>query len=249
MNHEEAKRWLSGFHEGDDADEREIAEALALLEKDVELQKWWAREQMFDSWVSKKLDESPVPSSLRPKILNRNPNKNLESFHTPISIWSVMAVAAVILLLVGFAMALRPEPQVTFGDVMKAGMGVVSRDDFKPEHFTPDLSEIRQWIQARGGMATFRVQSGLQQGGTIGCRVIKVRGVKVSIICFHSPDQKGALHLIVFDRAKLIGTPPVSALTSQNGNWSSAYWADENHGYVLVTNLGMDAIQAALKNS
>jgi|GEM_PF-6926532 len=245
MNREEAKQWLSGFHKGDPDDEPKITAALTLLEKDEKLQEWWNREQEFDSWVSQKLDESYAPSALRYRILNQNQNTS----RIPGFALRVLAVAATLFLFVGLVMIFRPGPRVTYAEVMQAGLGIVSQKDFQPDHITPDMSNIRQWIQARGGTSAFQVLTGLKKGEPIGCKIIQVRGVMVSIVCFHSPDHKGALHLIIFDRTKLLGTPPIGASITQKGKWTSAFWADNQYSYILVTDLGMNAIQSALKNS
>ena len=94
---------------GQDANDPQFAEALALAKADPELSAWFARQQKFDAQVSREIKSLPVPPKLKDKILAlENPRRqkivelpapawwrNLFSFSSPVS-WA-MAAGIVIL--------------------------------------------------------------------------------------------------------------------------------------------------------
>ena len=108
MNRDRAKQILALHRPGIDEPDAEVAEALALLRQDEDLQRWLTAHQSAQTTVQKSLRAMTVPAGLKEQIISERP------WHSrPARTRHVLVVASVMLLLglAGFWWMQRPPPE------------------------------------------------------------------------------------------------------------------------------------------
>ena len=76
----------------------------------------------------------------------------------------------------------------------------------------------------------------LQQGPSIGCRVLDWHGHKVTLVCFRTgSDGQQVAHLMVMDAREVRGGPGTAPQLATSGPWTTASWSDAAHVYLLAS--------------
>jgi hypothetical protein len=103
------------------------------------------------------------------------------------------------------------------------------------DHLSPNLVEVRQWLQDRNAPSDFMVPAGLEGTPSIGCRKFSWNGRSISLVCFKI-DNVGTVHLFVMNRSNLrhvpAGANPEFAVS--NGGVATASWSNDQRVYVLA---------------
>src|SRR5947207_357824 len=74
MNRETAKHILQSRRpSGQDDQDPQIAEALALAESDPELKQWFEDQHAFDAALAQHMQSTPLPADLKQKVLATRP--------------------------------------------------------------------------------------------------------------------------------------------------------------------------------
>ena len=241
MNRARAKEILAGYRPGKDlATDPELAPALALLEEDATLARWFEREQALDDALRRKLHEIPVPVGLQARILASRPKRVTRTgwWWNP----SVLSAAAALLLVIGVsAVWLAPWHPRTWSDyqaqVLKDVTGPYTLDITTRSH-----DQVRRRMAAAGYPSDYRVPPGLQGYPLEGGLKLRWGGHKVSVVCFGSDEErKPDVWLIVSRRTPIPGAPagatPEFAVI---GKSRVARWADDGHVYIVATQDGPD---------
>ena len=245
MNRKEAKLILQSYrHCGQDAGDPQFAEALVLAQSDVELAAWFADQQKFDAFASRKLKSVDVPPDLKSKILageNSQQQKAIELpalawlqnlFHSPVS-WA-MAAAIVIL----FSLAIfwkQPESAARFADYSVQMVSAAVNDTNHVDVENSDMKQVVAWLGEHHGENKFVLPVALNgANGLVGCRVLDWHGQKVSMLCY-GLNGVGHVDLFiaeakVFPDAPLVDQPQFAS----GGGIPTASWSHDGMVYLMV---------------
>ena len=233
MNREEAKFILRAYRvDGQDAHDPQFREALAMLNHDRELARWFAREQALDSRIAARFRSFPVPSELKSQLLAAR-----KLAPPPRRWWMPAWISAAAVVALGTAL----------GTLWLTTMGSRRFDQFRNamaqaalerEHHVSvmnlDLAKARQWLAEHGGRLEFPLPAGLRDQPKVGCRIVEWRGCKVSLLCF---QLNGGKHVDLFVIAETdlpgllrLSTPQFAT----QGDLTTASWRQEGYLYVMA---------------
>ena len=240
MNRNEAKNILLPYRHGTaDADDPQIAEALALAERDQELKDWLVNHCARQFVLREKFRQITAPAGLKEQIISEQPVNERMIFRP--SKTALMAVAALVLLtaLVSFLFSPRDHDD-TLAIYQNQMVGVALRG-YPMDLNATDAGQIRDYFAQKHAPADFVLPEKLKQTALVGCAVEGWQGVKVSMICFHTdrssvPDGESDLWLFVVDRASVRGAPAGdSPQLGRVNRLITATWAQGDKLYLLGT--------------
>lgn len=241
MNRARAREILAGYRPGHDlAQDPQVAAALALLEQDPELARWFAHEQALDTALRHRLQEIPIPSGLEARILANRPTRRAR----PIRWWNatLLPAAATLLLVIGVSAAwFASRGSATWVDYQTRMVGAVTAP-YTLDIETRSHDQVRQRMAAAGFPSRYRVPPGLVDYPLEGGLKLRWRDRKVSVACFGSDEEhKPDVWLIVSRRTSLSGAPVTSTPEFGTiGRIRIARWADPDHFYLVATQDGPD---------
>jgi hypothetical protein len=230
---------LAGYRPHKDAaTDPEIAPALALLEQDAELARWFEREQALDAALQRKLQEIPIPVELQARILASRPKRlaRPDRWREP----SLLAAAAAVLVVIGIsAIWLAPWKPTTWLGYQARVVAEVT-EPYELDIRTRNHDQVRRSMAAAGYPSDYRVPPGLLEYPLEGGYKLRWRGHKVSVVCFGSDEErKPDVWLIVSSRTALSGAPAGAAPEfGVVGKSRIASWADDGHFYIVATQDG-----------
>lgn len=237
MDNERAKTILSAYH-GDAADAGEplFAEALAQVQCDPELARWFQEECALNERMRAAVQSLRPPAHLRDTLLL---TEKVSRMPAPRAWWTRpawVAAAAALVLLTGLAVfALRPERSPLTLAGVTAEIGRMQREDsISLGAMTNDPEQARRWLKANDGRHNFAIPAGLAGKPSLGCQVLDVRGNKVSLVCFQVGGGE-IVHLLVMDRREFADAPVIGKLMLiQEGELAFASWSDAECTYILA---------------
>ena len=235
MNREEAKILLSTSRsDGSDANDPQVAEALALVARDAELRAWFEAEQAVDKVIAAKLKAVPLPADLLERVRGETQARIADKPPRPSF---AVAMAAGIALL-GFLAVLwfnrmHPSPTDSFA-AYRADMAKFLREFPRLDITTDRLPEVREWLTRQHPLLRVQLPNGLERFPSIGCRTVEWQGRKLALVCFMA--EGNAVHLFVMPRvafpdAPLTSTPVMAKIGGQN----TAGWSNGENLYLVVT--------------
>ena len=234
MKNQEARLILQAYrYGGEDASDPLFAEALEQAKLDPELQKWFAEENALDARIQASLQTAiPVPRELKSNLLA------LRKIIRPVPWWlqpMKLAAAAVVLFVLGLAAFLlltqKPTQLASFRETM-ARYSMQQQGHIAYE--SHDMTEIQQWLQARGMETNFELPAALHNGPSQGCRVVDWNGRKATMLCFIL-DNGEHMDLFVMDRVGLPNLPEGSAPQYAEANGlMTATWVKGDKVYLLT---------------
>jgi hypothetical protein len=230
MNSHEAKRILLRYRpDASDAADPDVAEALALVGRDPELQQWFDTQCAFQRQMRQHLRNLPVPprAIAPPKVLAG-----------PASWWTrrgtlLAAAAAVVAAGIALSFWFTPKTPAHF-DNYRARMARSVLREYQMDIETRDMNTLRQYLDGKGAPADYRVPDALQPMALTGGGVHRWRGKPVSMICF---DQgKGdMIFLFVVDRSGIENPPPARPEIARVSSLVTASWTEGTKAYLLAT--------------
>jgi anti-sigma factor RsiW len=235
----EAKRFLLAYRPGtSDADDAQVAEALAESRRDPRLQEWAIQNAVFQQGMRRTLRGMPVPADLRERILARNKVLTLPWWQRPY----LLAAAAAIALLLGVGWMLlqsaASRPFETFRDRM---VRAVLRQ-YTMDIVTNDMAEVRKFLSARNAPSDYALPAGLAKLPVSGAGVLSWQDRRVTMVCLDSPNQ-GTLFLFVVDRSSVAGAPGVAQEFDQVSRLMTVSWSEGDRTYVLAGNGSRETLQ------
>ncbi len=241
MNRARAKEILAGYRPHQDlATDPEFAAALALLEQDAELARWFEQEQALDAAMRRKLQEVPIPAELQTRILASRPKRltRPDWWREP----ALLSAAAAVLVVVGVsAVWFAPWKPTTWSDYQAKVVGEVT-EPYDLDIKTRSHDQVRQGMAATGYPSDYREPPGLLEYPLEGGFKLHWRGYKASVVCFGSDEErKPDVWLIVSRRTSLSGAPAgATPEFGVIGKSRIASWADDGHFYIVATQDGPD---------
>lgn len=249
MNLNEAKTILLLYRPGTaDAEDPQVAEALALAKQSPELARWLAESTARQTQLRGQFQHIPVPPGLKEQILAEvvAPDRII-----PWSPRRWLAAAAALVLLGGLAALWWPHhPGDDTLDIFQNRMAAIALRAYGMDLTTNQTAPIRAYLAQNHAPAAYTIPAGLQQAGTVGCAVEGWQNAKVSMICFRTgrplrPGQSSDLWLFVVDRSTVKGSPapgePPRIIAINR--LTAATWAQGDQVYLL----GMEGDAATLR--
>ena len=233
---------------GADANAPAFAEALGQVQRDPGLAHWFAEEQALDERMHIALGALRPPVSLKNSLLLSGKLPRLpvarSAWRQPV--WLAIAASIVLLLGVGY-FGVRPTARPgTLAGVTSEVARMYGESRLSLGSMTSNDDQIRQWLKNHGAPHDFTVPAKLASQQELGCQVIDIGSLKVSLICFQISGRPMA-HLLVIDRSLLADAPVIGqTVYMQDGAVSFASWSDTNRTYILASEVGADDLRKLL---
>jgi hypothetical protein len=249
VNHDEAKNILLLYRHGTtDADDPQIAGALALAERDQELKDWLVKHCARQFVLREHFRRVSAPAGLKEQILSEQAAQEKMIYWRPK--FALAAVAALVLLvtLTPFWFSHRGHDDTLA--IYQNQMAGAALRGYAMDLTTNDPVQIRIYLAQNHAPSDFTWPETLKQEASLaGCAVEGWQGVKVSMICFRTANVsvtggQSNLWLFVVDRAAVRGSPAGTAPQfSKVNRLATATWTQGDKLYLL----GTDGDEQALK--
>lgn len=257
MNREQAKVVLLLYRNEADAEDPQIAEALALAKNDPELAAWFEEHRARQNAFREKFRDIAAPPGLKEQIISEQ-KALARSRSRREKLVLATAVAAIVASLVVIAMFLPRERHITVAAFNHSftnyqnSMVNAALNGYGMNLATNSLDQIHNYLARNQAPADYVLPAPLQQVAATGCAIQGWDGDKVSMICFRTgkplpPNLPGDLWLFVVDRTSVTNAPDSSSPQfSQIGKIAVAAWTQNGKLYLLGTEGDQQTIQKYL---
>ena len=258
MQRDEAKAILELCRPGN-ADDRQdplIAEALGLLETDVELKAWFEEQQALDARIGESLNGIEAPAALKASILAGMRAHALgsegesESDHVPTASpawwrnpWIGLA-AVFALLFVILAVPREGGPtQVASSDSQALQAGVPAMVQFLANEIDSIKSQKRSfakqseqpetlqaYLASSGAPSPATLPAPLRTKPSIGCFTLDYKGIEMGMICF---KEDKVIHLITVRKTDCIGQIADGPGVYETNGQAFKIWIEGEQVYIL----------------
>jgi hypothetical protein len=247
VNANEAKTILLLYRPGTaDAEDPQIAEALALAQRDPELARWFEEHSARQKVLRAKFGQITVPAGLNEQIISEHAAFSKKKSRHKKMIF-VSAVAAIVISL--FVLVSLYFPQSRNGNQAdynmfanyQRQMAYVATSGYAMNFATNDLTQIRAYLAQNSAPSDYALPASLEKTAATGCAIENWGKSKVSMICFRTgrplpPDQAGDLWLFVVDRSAVKGAPDAtSPHIARVYQLITAVWTQGDKLYLLGT--------------
>jgi hypothetical protein len=229
----QAKEVLLLYRPGSrDAEDPEIAEAIALSREDQELGAWFEQHCAFQQAMRTNLRQIEVPEHLKGAILAQP-----KILQPAVASWwrspAVYAAAAAILLL-GIVAGIWPRPSLPaqLAGFQDRIVGTALRD-YPMDLRTKDMGQLREFLARKGAPSDYEVTQGLGKLQLTGGGLLRWQDHPVAMVCFNRGDDQ-MLFLFVVKRSALKDPPPEHPLAGNSHDYATASWSHGDKIYVLA---------------
>jgi hypothetical protein len=247
MNRDEAKIILLLYRpDTTDANDPQIAEALALAKLDPELARWLAEHCARQNVLREKFRQIAAPAGLKEQIISEQAafSKKDSPRQKIVLAVAVTAIVASLAVLASFYFPRggngNPADFNTLADY-QGQMAYVATSGYAMNFTTNDLSQIRAYLGQNDAPADYVLPTPLEKTATTGCAIENWQDKKVSMICFRTgkplPSKKqGDLWLFVVDRSSVKGaSDDISPQFIKVNQLITATWTQGGKLYLLAT--------------
>jgi hypothetical protein len=247
VNREEVKIILQLYRpDTADAEDPQIADALALAKNDPELVLWLEEHCARQNVLREKFRQITAPAGLKEQIISERTVFSKQNSRRE-KIVLVAALTAIFVSLAVLAVLYFPHGNSgnendfnTLGNYVNQMEGVAI-SGYAMNLATNDLSQIRAYLAQNFSPSDYTLPAPLEKTDTSGCAIQDWQGQKVSMICFRTgkplpPKQQGDLWLFVVDRASVKGAPDATTPQFEKVNQLvTATWTQDGKLYLLAT--------------
>ncbi len=207
MNRDEIKNILLLYRPGTaDADDPQIAAALARAKADPELDGWLAQHGARQLVVADQFRQIAVPAGLREQIISEQAAAGKIIFRRP-KLALVATVAGLLLAVLALFLFPKRPADDTLAVYQKQMIGVALRG-YAMDLATNAPVPIRAYLGQNHAPADFVLPAPLQHAELTGCAVAGWQNSKVAMICFRrTTSGPSDLWLFVVDRASVKNAP------------------------------------------
>lgn len=236
MTRDEAKDILRRYRPGTaDAEDPQIAAALALAQGDPDLAGWLEQQGARHSVIGRQFRQIAVPAGLKEQILSEHAAQQKTFLRRP---RLVLAAAATIMLLGMLALLIfsSRKREDTLA-VYQQQMVSVALRGYAMDLTTNAPAPIRAYLAQNHAPADFVLPAALQQAALTGCAVEGWQNSKVAMICFRT-TAAGPSDLWLFVVARgAVPDAPANALPhfSRINRLTTATWTQGDKIYLLGT--------------
>jgi len=231
MDRDQAKEILLRYRPGrDDMIDAETREALALVDRDAELARWFEQQQKADGAIRARLRETPVPADLKERILAERKVVRVD-FGWPKPVLIAAAAAVVVLSMVGlWVYQNRAASELS---AYRASMVRYVASGYNMYIKASSFDELRQVLAQKHWPTDFAVPDSLRNVTVIGGSAVPWNGQKVDLACMRS--DKGGLWLFVVKEAALRNAPATATPQVEMVDpMATAVWSQDGNTYLLV---------------
>lgn len=248
MNVNEAKTLLLIYRPGTaDAEDPQIAEALALTKSDTGLARWLEAHIAQQEALRAKFGQITAPAGLKEQIISEQAASR-RRLATRQKLW--VAAAAMLLLLGTLAILWFPRrpPDNSFTFYERA-MVRTALGGYAMDLMTNTPVPIQAYLAENHAPADITLPAPLQHATLTGCAVRNWQGAKVSLICFRTgkplpPGTSSDLWLFVVDRMAVMNAPNTTVPQFAKVNrLMTATWTEGDKLYLL----GVEGQEADLR--
>jgi hypothetical protein len=247
VNCDEAKIILQLYRpDTADAEDPQIADALALAKNDPELALWLEEHCARQNVLHKKFRQIAAPAGLKEQIISEQAafskiNPRQEKI---VLVAAVTAIVAALAVLAAFYLPHGGNRSQADSNTLANyanQMEGVPLSGYAMNLATNDLSQIRAYLAHNSAPSDYTLPATLEKIETTGCAIQDWQGKKVSMICFRTgkplpPKQQGDLWLFVVDRASVKGAPDAASPQFTKVNQlTTATWTQDGKLYLLAT--------------
>lgn len=235
MNQAEARSILQLYRPGtDNANDPQIAEALALARQDPELARWLEAHRTRQLALRDAFRQIPVPPGLKEQIGSEQAAfQRAKVIKRRLAVFA--AAVSVLILLLEIPWQRSSPPEDTLEVFQHSMMGVALRG-YGMDLTTNDLPQIRSFLAKKLAPADFQLSDALQRANINGCAVEAWQNAKVSMVCFHTPQtaDRNNLWLFVVDQGAVKTGNLTSSPTVQTiHRLITATWIKDGKLYLL----------------
>jgi hypothetical protein len=245
VNQDEVKQILLLYRPGtNDAQDPEVAEALALANSDPELSRWLGEHNARQAALREKFRQIPVLAGLKEQIVSEQAAKSKAASRRD-KIVGVAAVAAILIALLGLAHSFLPFGGTSNGQIAntldnyKSRMVEATTGAYSMNLLSGDPGKVQAYLAGAQAPSDYVLPAGMQHVAMSGCAVEHWQNSKAAMICFRSGktlphDQFGDLWLFVVDRAAVKDVPDMSSpqFAKVDGLMTAA-WTQDDKLYLL----------------
>jgi len=244
MNRTEAKTILLLYRTPADAADPQMAEALALVEQDAELARWFSEYRATQQLLREKFREIAVPAGLREQIISEQNavRKNAARRDRWVMAGAVAAIVVALAVFSLFLLPRGPKPLAANSILVFRGQMIdFAAGNYAMDLATNDPAQIKAFLAQHGAPADYALPPSLAQATSAGCAVKDWNGAKVTMICFLtgkplSPGAGGDLWLFVIDRRAVKDVPAGDTpQVNQLDHIVTASWTQGDKLYLLGT--------------
>jgi len=233
MNRDEAKNILLLYRNPADAEDSQIAEALALAKNDANLAQWFEKLCAQQNVLREKFRQIAAPVGLKEQIEAAVKQKLAQPASSiRFQEWLLSAlrydIGKIILSRRGFAFAtatvalialvafwFRPQKSDDTFAIYQNQMAGVALRGYAMDFMASNPVEIRSYLAKNGAPSDYNFPAALEKIPVTGCAIESWQGKKVSMICFRTgkplpPGQQSDLWLFVVDHTSVKGAPVTS---------------------------------------
>ena len=252
MTSQQAKEILFLYRPGtEERSEPEFAEALAQVEREPELARWFEQHRQLQETLRARFRQIPVPEGLKEQIISERRSYTAPPPERRARLrLVVLAVASALLLVSGTALWMRPGEDKTFAGFQHRMSALVLREYPAMELRTNDLDEIHQFL-AQTNRGDYVLPAGLAKTTGTGCAVLRWQDKPVAMICFNSGASPNAsepdLFLFIIASSDVPGAPPAGPTRFEQVNhFTTATWSSRDKTYLLGTLLDEQELRKRL---
>lgn len=249
MTSDQAKEVLLRHRPGMEAEDSEIAAALALCERDPVLRVWFEQQAMVQTAIRERFRQIAPPAGLKEQIISEHrAMERTEWWQHP----RILAAAALLFLLAAVAVfwLQREEQRPDELSIAAFRMRMVKEALrlYRMELESNDLEQIRSHLTRREYPADFALSPALAQEAVVtGCLTTRWQNRNVSMVCFlkdkaNSAGVKSDLWLFVMDQSA-VNDAPTEVKFAKVNRLITATWTKDGKLYVL----GTEGDEAALR--
>jgi hypothetical protein len=248
MNRDEAKTILLLYRPGTaDADDPEIAAALALAKQDSGLTRWLAEHCARQESVRAGFRKITAPAGLKEQIISEQAahEKRLFWQRRAVLAMATIAVALVALTPLWFQHRRQDDTYANYRNQMAS----VALLGYSMNLATNNPASVRAYLAQKDAPSDYVLPAPLEKTAMTGCAIEAWRGAKVSMICFRTgkplpPGEQSDLWLFVIDRSRVKDAPPAgSRQIVQVSRLRMVTWTEGDKLYVL----GMEGDEQSLR--
>jgi hypothetical protein len=247
VNRAEAKIILQLYRpDTADADDPQIAEALALAKSDPELSRWFEEHCARQNALREKFRQIGIPAGLKEQIISEQAaffkrNSRREKIILVATVTTIIAALAVI---VSFYFQPGGNGNQAVANTLanyQNQMAGTATSGYGMSFPTNDLTQIRNYLTQNAAPSDYTLPAPLEKTATTGCAIEGWQGKKVSMICFRTgkplpPGQQGDLWLFVVDHTSVKGAPDAASPQFTKVNQLAiATWTQGGKLYLLAT--------------
>ena len=241
MNRDEAKTILLLYRPGTaDADDPQIAEALALAKQDPELTRWLVEHCARQEALRAGFRKITAPAGLKEQIISEQAAQEKSASWRRNAVLAAAAVAAVALVVLAPLWFQHRGVDETFA-IYRSRMAGIALRGYAMDLATNNPAQVRAYLAQNHAPADYVLPAPLGKTAVTGCAIESWQGAKVSMICFRTgkplpPGQQSDLWLFVVDRSSVKNAPPIgSRQFAQVNKLMTVTWTEGDKLYVLGT--------------